>query len=601
MPVVPVEHEAVQSAPIKTVYQSSEGATPGLFGGDQAKALQQGGAQLAAAGHDLMNVAVRQQIEDNDREVKKLDVAYQSELLRLGMGTKDAPGYYTTNGDDAVQGYEAHVEATAEARRKISEGVTNKRVLETFSAQADQRDLQESRTRSAHVDKQREVANDAMSSARIAGAAVEASTYPNDPKRVQDALEVIENEASAFADRKGIVGEARTFEILKAQGAAVTGAVKSALAQEDQVTANALFAQHFDKLNPEQRVVLATAIRENGIDARAQQLSDQVRSMGLSPADARAWIEKNAKPGKDRTKAMEVYNSSVGAERSDQAYALSVSNHAWAEYQRVSTIDKRVQEQAQQAAYDKAYGLVDKGGTVWDLPPAERMLLDRGQITTLTELAQQRATGQPVVTDDAKYEHYFGLSDEQTVAVDIAEAAKHLSASHLEQLRVKKRNAVEGAKDQKIADELFSEEANMLKLVGTDNTDERGRFRRTFNDEVNLARSNKGDKNLSREELKKILDNLVDTRIPGKLWGDTSLAKVSLDVDETTKAREALRGIGLTNPTQLQIVRAAREKAYVPALKADRDKAKAELQKRGQPLTERDIAIAIEILKSQGK
>lgn len=599
MPVVPVDNQTVQSAPIKTVFQSSEGATAGLFGADQARALQQGGAQLQQAGHDLLTLATKEQIEDNERAAKSLDIAYQGELLRLGMGDKNNPGYYTLQGENAVAGYEAHGKAVEEARRKITEGVSNSRVLKAFSAQADQRDLQENRTREAHLVRQREVANDAVYAGRVDAAKVEMSVYWNNPERVNSALEVIQGEASSYADRKGLVGEAKDFEIRKQQAAGVEGAVKAALANEDEASANALFSEHYNRLDPQQRASLAVAIRETTMDAHAQRLSDEVRRLNLSSAEARKWIEQHAKPGKERTKALEVYNASVGAERADQAYEASVSTRAWVETQRAVALDKQQREEAERKNYDEAYKLIDGGASFMSLSPEMRRLLSSDERTTLSALAVQIASGKPTATNDARFVELMGMSDADKANIDLATERLVLSDADFNIVRAEKIKVIEGTTGEAAIRELISAEAQSLGLTEAGNKEEHGKFLRLVQDEIDAAKAAKGDKRLTRSEVKDIINGIVDTKVSkggvtGLFGGTTVPFKRVLSAEDRQKARADLRAEGVANPTELQILKRA---APAPITAAERTRASAMIKSRSLPMTEENLWTAVRAIR----
>lgn len=437
MPVVPVSEPRVQAAPFKPVYQSSEGATPDVFGAGQARAMQEFGKNLQQLGHEGLAFATKEQIEDNEREAKRLDTAYQTELLRLGMGDKDNPGYYTTQGENAIAGYEAHGKAMEEARRNVTKNVTNQRVLQAFSAQADQRDLQESRTKEAHLIRQREVANDAVYQGRVDASRQEMASFPNDPLRVNNALAVIRGEASSYADRKGLVGEAKEAEIRKQQGAGVEGAIKTALANQDQYSANALFSEHFNKLDPQQRATLANAIRENGIDERAQRLSDEVRRLGLSPAEARAYIEKNAPLGKERTKALEVFNSAVGAAHSDEAYAATVASRAWAELQRVEAIAAREKKKAVDEAEKFIYGALAEGKSVMQIkkerPDAFAVISEQLPKMLQTETLVANGTNYATTSDGSALLEISKLPRAELAQVDLNQYRTRLTRPQFEE------------------------------------------------------------------------------------------------------------------------------------------------------------------------
>lgn len=336
MPVVPTSRgPSVEAAPIRITaptpevystareaYQQARGVDPNAFGAQLAEVQMQGAKQLGQAADQISLLATKMQIEENEREVKRLsnEFAASRQIIGYGDGTPENRGYYATNGENAVAGAGAAKEAIKKERERLMASASNGRVRQLFEERANADTTEEHGRIDRFVLKEREVAADLASKGRQAAAANEAATVWNDPKVMDKNIGIITAEVLEYADRKGIKDPIVVGQLIReARTPAIQGAVKSALAAEDTVAAEAIFAKNKFMLDAGTAAALEKEVRNEGNTKQAQIISDQAfAKFPNDPVAGRQYI-KDALSGKVRDQALEKYNGDIGAARGAEA------------------------------------------------------------------------------------------------------------------------------------------------------------------------------------------------------------------------------------------------------------------------------------------
>ena len=406
MPTVPrLTSATVESRGVGLVPQSAAGATPEVFGAGVGRALQASGQQTAQTGDDLARIALKEQIEDNERAAKNLDIQLREATRTIvsGDGTAQNPGFYSSRGEVAISQREGAVKSIQEAYRKITEGVQNKRVLELFGPVAAGHMEQTFGAIDRHTQEQRRAANIATSTARATAFASDAITAYTDPEAMKRSLAGIAGEAAAQADLEGFGPEAAAINLQKQQSAVIEGAVKAALAAEDTVTAERIFAANKDSLLGPVRAEIVKDLRDGSVRARAQALRDSVLAKYPNdPAGAREYI-KSVADGKTEDAALAAYEAALNAARGDKAEARAdeadkqrIVTRAREEVNHAHVVAERERIETQRAAHDSYVSKIIAGTEVSRDTLALDKRLDGEHKATILGMLNRADKGEPL-------------------------------------------------------------------------------------------------------------------------------------------------------------------------------------------------------------
>lgn len=232
MPTVPrLTGPQVALQPLRPVYQSAANATPDAFGATAARSTQRAGQMISQASDALSDIVIREQIEDNERNAKELDVEYSKRLRTImwGDGTEENPGFRNMHGENALRARQATVEAMNKARKELLDSAPNPRVAEMFDLASTVRLNAEMEDVSAFVSRERVVANNAMTEARVQEAADSAAVGWNDSANIKRQLGITAGEISEYAERNGLSPEAAASKMQAAQTNILEAAITAAL------------------------------------------------------------------------------------------------------------------------------------------------------------------------------------------------------------------------------------------------------------------------------------------------------------------------------------------------------------------------------------
>ncbi|MEK9754490.1 MAG: hypothetical protein VW338_14950 [Rhodospirillaceae bacterium] len=293
---VPVSNiGSVQSRAVPTVYDDASGATLDAFGGAQARALQEGAQKIGAAGDLLAKRALEIQQEDNEREVKNADVQLSQRIRAITLGDGEKEGYFSMRGEAAVQGYKTTEKAIRDAQREVAASIKNPRARQDFGQIAAGRVERELGGLSRHVAKERRVANDAVSEARIKEAADDAAGAYNDPKVVGQSMAIVRQEVIDMGQRNGWPPEVTASKLQEAATVLHRQVIERALVN-DPAAAAAYYKANKDKIDGRVRADIEKALETGTMRQQSQGKADEIMARGLGEREALAEARKIKDP-----------------------------------------------------------------------------------------------------------------------------------------------------------------------------------------------------------------------------------------------------------------------------------------------------------------
>lgn len=469
MPTVPrIQGRQVQPNAIQPVFRSTQAATREAFGGGAAAPFQGVGEALERVGTLAGNQALVIQRENNEREAKQLDIDFANGILRVGYGDPNNPqdnGYYSSRGEDALNGVLGARNQITELRQQLQERATNQRVLQMFNTQADVRMLREQEALDRHVSNQNAALQQAVSEARISTAVSDAAARYNDPSAIADALAIVQGETAAQADRLGLPEEAAQAQLRQNRTAVVAGAVTAALGREQLGIARQLLDQYKSVMDGSVHQELMSKLQENSNRVVAQSFADRMFSKY---------------PG-NPTAAMREIRASLSGRAEDMAITQIASRYTEA---------RATREFSNAASYDQAYQLMIVGDTSFnDLPQDVKLSLTAPQVTSLIN-AQNSLTGDaiPTVTTPGGWQAYnavMSLTDDEAARRFGTDAMIGLRSimgtSEFNQVRDKIMRGLDPEQDAVATlSQSFDSFADEIGLLGDENTATRGAVRATF-------------------------------------------------------------------------------------------------------------------------
>lgn len=276
MAIVVRTQPSVESRPIGTPYQSAQGATLDVFGGGQAEGLIRAGARIGQGADQLADIAVKQQLEDNERASKDMDnqLSERIRLLTLGDGTEQNPGYYSKTGVDAVDGFQPTSEALKKARDEILETAPNDRVRDIFRIASDGRLNSELGKMTAFQSDGRRTALDTTSKTRQNEAAQNAAAYWNDPAVIAKSLAIQQGEVMTQARLNGWSEEVIASQMERATTMTYRSQILAAM-KVDPDAAQEIYDKVKGSVDGDVRVELEGMLEDVTIASKSQEFAAQ--------------------------------------------------------------------------------------------------------------------------------------------------------------------------------------------------------------------------------------------------------------------------------------------------------------------------------------
>lgn len=232
------------------------------------------GIKYVAAGlNDVANADNYIADQQNKLDAKDQLTNFSKDMRTIlyGDGTPENPGYYSYQGQDAVNKRQSTVEAIGKLKDKYLQKSTNAQVGNLFSNAADTIADPEYDTLSRYAIKQQGVAQDASSSASIEEATNRFAANPTNETVREQAMFTLGQETLAVADRNGILDPvAREQAVKDAQSNAYTSAIRTALGRDLQAGKD-LYNRYKDNIVGTEQSKMDMEVKQAENTARAEQ------------------------------------------------------------------------------------------------------------------------------------------------------------------------------------------------------------------------------------------------------------------------------------------------------------------------------------------
>ena len=306
------------AAPIRT----ARFATPNAFGLGQAKGLAAFSQGLANMGQALERI----QLQDEENELKSLDVELSNRIRAELYGDPESgqEGYFTTQNNDALDGYVPVRQRIAKIRDEMLQDIGSNRVKDRFTVAAGRR-LNVAFTEMAqHNNSARNNVSQQVSEARKNNAKNDAA---DNPAMLPQSLAILGQETVAAMNRKGITDDTVIAnEVEKEQTDAVLQSINLQLSQGNANGAAALLRDYAEIITPAALAKASAAVMRNLTIEEGQRIADEAEAQGLRGAEAREFVKAQASNPAIRDDAMSRvdYNArNRRLERQDTMAAIS--------------------------------------------------------------------------------------------------------------------------------------------------------------------------------------------------------------------------------------------------------------------------------------
>jgi|JI9StandDraft_1071089.scaffolds.fasta_scaffold42362_2 hypothetical protein len=511
MPTVPtLTGPQVESRPLAPRFQDGSGATAQNFGVGLGAGLDQAGRRISGAGDELAKLALQIQIDDNERDAKRLDVELSSTLrtINYGDGTAQNPGYFGKRGENAINSFADTQKQIQDAHQKLLQSAKNDRVRQMYGDVANKRIEQEFNTMSRFVGQERRAAADTLSEARMQEAAANASVAWNNPEVLRQSLGIALGEAKSMAERNGWSPEVLAAKEREAKTVIASSAIKAALAVEATGKASTLFKQFQGDMTAEVRNSLQKQIREGSVAGSAMALAKQAESLfpgnvvdqlkwlrdqkvdpraatqafgqitayhnaiksgqqeqlrGTSQATFDRIVASTADPNErlrlarqlpnpEERDAVEArLNNENSRERQQQNDQDNAVTRALRQVQMDETIRLRQEREENQKAYKEADDVLREHGSTRLLSPELRGKLKPEQIHALEVREQQLARGEKFApeSNDEKLRGYMTMAPGDLANLSQAELRANLTEQDYNVVETLRKQSILGKRDPK--------------------------------------------------------------------------------------------------------------------------------------------------------
>ena len=283
------------AAPIRTTRFA-----PNAFGLGQAKGMMAFAQGLASMGQALERI----QLQDEENELKSFDVALANGIRAELHGDPESgqEGYFTTQNNDALDGYVPTRQRIAQLRDEMLQNVSSKRVRDRATVIAGRR-LNTAYTEMAdHNNRNRNAVSKAVSEARADNAKSDAA---NNPAVLPQSLATLGQETVARMNREGVTNpEVIANEVEKEQTDAVMQTINMQLSQGNANGAAALLRDYAEIMTPAARAKASVAVMRNLVVEEAQTIADEADARGLRGEGAREFIKEQASNPETRQNAL---------------------------------------------------------------------------------------------------------------------------------------------------------------------------------------------------------------------------------------------------------------------------------------------------------
>ena len=493
-------------------------AGEGAFGVQLARADQVVGRATARAGTELGDRVLREQIDDNIREMKGALVR-QSELEKLvyfGDGTAENPGFGNLQGQAAIDGLQTARERLTEGQAEISKSLKNNRQRQLYAAASAQGAVDAQARLNNHTSQQRKVANAAMAVARQQEAKDNAVFDFRDDDRMATNFAIVRAEALTEGAERGLVGQALISHTEAAVSAVAVQAVEAAIAEGDIARGRKLLAKYKKEgqLDGTDIPALTKALKEGNVKFASQEFTDAIIGQGL----AEGWTPQQFMAA---ARAVEAKDPEV---RLATVRRMTLFNAE----------QLRAKQQARVDAGLTADQFVENGGKMLDLDPSVKELLTTEKLRSLAIAEARKATGEATVTLWPRFDFYtleLPRTDPDAVKnIDLGVAKMELAPPQfaiVERMVIKAREIADPTTGP-VEEQPFTPNQVFNSLIkgvpsmaprrreGETRKTKRSMFMAQFmNDVTTLERNNGPKKKLTATEHEAIFNDLLDKVVVG--------------------------------------------------------------------------------------
>lgn len=411
MVTVPRTQQSVVARPGPTtrstpVFQNGN-TSAASFGAGLAQANAQLGQSIASAASTGLDIITKEQIEDNEREAKRLDVLFSQRLREINYGDGKTSGFYGTRGTATLEALPDTEKAINDARREISQSVKNQAVRGLFDRSASVRQERELETMVRFTSDQRRVANDATSEARLGEAADDAAVAWNDPQVLARSITIAASEVDDMAERNGWSPEVAASKMQEAETHIYRTAIVAAL-QQDPDAAQTLYNRNKTQIDGRVRPEIEKLLETGVIRKQSQEAADQITALFPNDIDG----ARKAARGITKAKLRDEVLTRVNARHNEQRQLLS-EIRADEEFKRAAQ-DRALVERSQEMA-DTLYS--NSGSAAAAIATAENLLAGKERDAVVKRLTDMYERDRKLAATDRP-------AHANTTAMDIAKASK---------------------------------------------------------------------------------------------------------------------------------------------------------------------------------
>lgn len=388
-----------------------------------ARLIKSGFDDLASGLKDAENALYQRQLQDEERELKMLDVEFSKQRRLINTEFRKTQGEVTL-------AERAKLDAKyKQAQEQILKKAKSSRVKQAFGMLAAGKVEIDLEQQDAYTEQQRRVANTAASEAVMTEAYQDAAENPLDDVRSILTEKTIQQEVDSQARLNGWSPEVAQSK----REAAISQLYKTrvmAAAKDHPDQAWKIYQDNKDRIDGDVRYEIEKHLEEVTLDTLAQGYAEE--AIAANPGDIKAqreWIRTKLS-GKQEEKALAELQGRLEEYRSDQRWAMTLEEYAYTKLNRQRLADERAEKAAIDDAQDSlnAYLRANPGQntrTKWEEenPEAAKWLLkDTYKSNTMDAVEQRLAVDAQYadVTNSKSKILYSQMTTEELARVDPA-------------------------------------------------------------------------------------------------------------------------------------------------------------------------------------
>jgi lysozyme len=353
MPRVPsTQGRTVGVAPAQNPFANLSGDT-GLT------ALGTGIQNLANAGDDVA-LALQVNQEDTDRaEAKRLEGEYRARARQIMFGDAKNPGYFTQNGQIAVEGLADHNKRLEQARLEVGETASNQQAASFYSISTTSLFDDDVTQMQRHALKENEVAKGDASAARVSNMKLDGVNSYNDDNEVSLGLTRAEAEITVEGRRLGEDAQVTLQKLQTYRSTYGKELVMHAVQQQDIPRAQELMDVFSDDMSPGDLATAQDHLDEGVLFGQANEATAKILAMGLNEQDSLKEVGKlKDKEVADRV-TRNLRNDFAARERDGKAAEDALKSESYkAVQEQTATVDQLLADPVKGPALRSVPGLI---------------------------------------------------------------------------------------------------------------------------------------------------------------------------------------------------------------------------------------------------